>query len=387
MDNHRLIYLSKYSIVLLVWLIYGVTSTASYAQNAYRTDLLKLIADKCNLHPKLDSIKDGEHIQCAQFRNLPITAIVENKRVTHIGYSIFSPEQRAGFGKVVCNFIERYLLELDIPTRDNVSATQRMTEDRVKIVKGKLDYHRLRQLCLDTTYCINLKTINESEYTMGWRKDSVWQNIISFPVEYDLLWGTNLEERERRLPEELQMIAFVRDSIMIDKSSKIKKAWQDNYYTLKGDAYIIPNLNANQYFWKDKNGQFKPIYSKIYPFESLANLLTTNLVKNDFILEIKLRKYGFKTDTLNIPLVQWINFCRKTGCKAFFGVISFDKDGIVTCELVMHNSSMGYNHIMKLYFPISSLEERKGRIPVRLNSYVNSSRVKNIFADYNEIKL
>lgn len=367
--------------MLLVWLIYGTTSTASYAQNTYRTDLLKLIADRCNLHQQLDSIKDGEHIQCAQFRNQPITAIVENKRVTHIGYSIFSSEQRAGFGKVVCNFLERYLLELDIPTYDYVSTTQRMIEDRVKIVKGKLDLQQLRQLCLDTTICINLQTINDSEYTMGWRRDSVWQNIISFPIEYNLLFGTDMDESERRLSEEIERTSIITDSVVISNKGWIIKAWQDNYYTLKGDSYILPNLNANQYLWKDSLGQFKPIYSKIYPIESLANLFTSNLINNEFILEIKLRKYGFKTDTLNVPLKKWISYCKQTGCKPFFGIISLKKEGVTTCELIMHNANMGYNHIMKISFPMISFEERKGRIPARLNSYVNSSRIKNIFAD------
>ena len=387
MDNHRLIYISKYAIVLLVWLIYGVTSTASYAQNAYRTDLLKLIADKCNLHQKLDSIPDGEYIHCAQFRNLPITAIVENKRVTHIGYSIFSPEQRAGFGKVVCNFIERYLLELDIPTRDNVSATQRMIEDRVKMVKGKLDFQRLCQLSKDSSVFVNLQTINDKEYIMGWRRDSVWQQIISIPIEYDLLFGTNMDERERRLLEELTMARYVKDSLMVDKNTKIRKAWQDNYYTVKGGAYLLPNLNANQYLWKDEKEKFRAIYNKTYPIESLANLFTSNLVDNDFNLEIRLRKYGFKTDTLRVPLQQWISYCQQTGCKAYFGIIDLNPEGNAVCLLIMHNSSLGYNHIMKITFPMVLFEKRNGNVPAKLNSYVNYTRIKNLFADYNDIKL
>jgi hypothetical protein len=69
------------------------------------------------------------------------------------------------------------------------------------------------------------------------------------------------------------------------------------------------------------------------------------------------------------------------GCKAFFGIISLEKDNIATCELIMHNHRMGYNHIMKITFPMSTFDERKGRIQARLNSYVNSSRIKNLFAD------
>lgn len=387
MDNHWIKHTKRYAKGLLVGLFIGALPTHGIAQNSYRTDLLKLIADKCNLHQKLDSIKDGEHIQCAQFRNQPITAIVENKRVTHIGYSIFSPEQRVGFGKVVCNFLERYLLELDIPTSENVSATQRMIEDRVKIVKGKLDLHYIRQLSKDSSICVNLQTINDKEYIMGWRRDSVWQQIISIPIEYDLLFGTNMDERERRLAEELKLARYVKDTLLITKDTKLRKAWQDNYYTVKGGAYLLPNLNANQYLWKDEKGKYRPIYNKTYPIESLANLLTSNFVNNDFNLEIRMRKYGFKNDTLRVPLNKWISYCQQTGCKAYFGIIDFKSDGNAVCILIMHNTSLGYNHIMKVTFPMSLFEKRKGIVPVKLNSYVNYTRIENLFADYNDIKL
>lgn len=367
---------------MLVWLFSGVISTSVNAKNTFRTDLLKVVAGKCGLSQQLDTIKDGEYVHLAQFRNQPVTAIVENHRVIHIGYSLFSPTQREGFGKEVCNFLERYFLELDIPTRDNVSRNQRMVEDRVKIIKGNYNLSRLREISRDSAICINLQTVNAKEYLMGWRKDSTWIFVISFPMEYDLLFGTNMDESERRLAEELQIMSFSPDSLIIDKSTKIKKAWQDNYYTLEGESYLLPNLNSNLYLKKDSAGQFSPIYDKVYPIESLANLFTSNLIKNDFTLEIKFRKYGFKTDTITIPLRMWINYCQQTGCKAFFGIISLEKDKTAVCELVMHNSVMGYNHIMKLSFPLTCFEERKGIISARLNGYVNFSRVKNLFADY-----
>lgn len=367
---------------MLVWLFSGAISTSVNAKNTFRTDLLKLIASKCRLNQQLDTIKDGEYIHFAQYKNHPISVIIENNRVIHIGYSIFSPIQRQGFGKEVCNFLERYFLELDIPTRDNVSRSQRMLEDRVKIIRGNYNLNQLCEISKDSTICINLQTVNAKEYVMGWRRDSTWLYILSFPIEYDLLFGTNMDESEHRLVEELHLMSFVQDSLEINKFTKIKKAWQDNYYTLEGESYLLHNLTSNLYLLKDSVGHFKPIYDKIYPIESLANLFTSNLINNEFVLEIKFRKYGFKTDTIAIPLRKWINYCQQTGCKAFFGIISLEKDKVATCELIMHNSIMGYNHIMKLSFPMNCFEERKGVISARLNGYVNFSRINNLFADY-----
>lgn len=375
-------YIGRYSKSLLVWFLLGTMPLGIWAQDRYRTDLLGLIAKKTGICQQIDTLKDGEYTQFTDYKSDPVTIIVEKGRITHIGYSLFSTQQRKGFGADICNFIERYLLELAIPTNDIFSASQRMKEDGVRVVKGNMELKDLRQLCADTTVCINLQNLNEQTYTMGWRKDSTWLYILSFPIEYDLMFGTDMDERERRLSEEVINSKIHNDSFIDSGHYDMVKAWQDNYYTLKGDSYLLANLNSNLYFTKNGEEKYIPIYNNLYPIESLANLLTSNLIDNDYTLEIMLRKYGFKTDTINVPLKQWISFCKDSGCKPFFGIISFEKDGITTCELIMHHDKMGYNHIMKLAFPMSNFESRKGRISARLNSYVTSSRIKNLFDDY-----
>lgn len=375
-------YIGRYSKSLLVWFLLGTMPLGIWAQDRYRTDLLGLMAKKTGICQQIDTLKDGEYTQFTDYKSDPVTIIVEKGRITHIGYSLFSKQQRKGFGANICNFIERYLLELEIPTNENFTIPQRMKEDGVKVIKGNMELKELRQLCADTTVCINLQNLNEQTYTMGWRKDSTWLYILSFPIEYDLMFGTDMDERERRLSEELSYSEIHNDSLIESEQKNLVKAWQDYYYTLKGDSYLLANLNSNLYFTKNGEEKYIPIYNNLYPIESLANLLTSNLIDNDYTLEIMLRKYGFKTDTINVPLKQWISFCKESGCKPFFGIISFETEGITTCELIMHHDRMGYNHIMKLAFPMSIFESRKGRISARLNSYVTSSRIKNLFDDY-----
>lgn len=368
---------------LLVWLLWGVIPMGLFAQNEYRTAILKVMADKTGLCQYLDSVSDGEYIQIAQFNEQPLTAIVEDKCVTHIGYSIFDSIQREGLGEHVCNFLERYLLELDIPTNEIISKTQRMKEDGFVIEKGVMDLSQLRTLCSDSTAIISLNTINEKRYTLGWRWDAAWHLILSFPIEYDLLYGTNMDEREAKIAKDLEKDYCYEDSLNLTDQDMLVKAWHDNYYTLKGDYYLLDDLSSNLYFEKDDNDKYKPIYNKTYPIESLANLLTSNLVENDYTLEIRLKKYGFKTDTISIPLRRWITYCKRTGCKPYFGVIDFDIEGTTTCELIMHNEKMGYNHIMNVTFPMAIFDEKKGCIYARLNSYVTSSRIKNLFGESN----
>lgn len=372
----------RYITLLMVWLFTGAIPIETYAQKReYRTDLLRLIAEKTDILYQIDTLANGVYEQYAQYKTQPITVIIEDGRVTHIGYTIFASVQREGLGKNICNFIERYCLELSIPTIEHFTAPQRMKEDGVITTDGMLNPAYLQSLCQDTTICINIQTIDNRGYTIGWRKGEQWKQKISFPIEYDLIFGVDMEEREKRLPEELFRYTVRTDNDTLPRRDELKKAWQDNYYTLKGGAYLMDNLNANQYFEIDKSDKFIPIYNKVYPIESLANLMTTNLISNDYILDISFRKYGFKTDTINVPLKTWIGYCKGTGCKPYFGIISLDENTAV-CELVMHNNSMGYNHIMKLSFPMDNFESRKGRIKARLNSYVTSSRIKSLFDEF-----
>ena len=369
---------------MLVWLSMGTIPTIAVPRNGYRTDLLEKIANKTGLRLQTDTLADGEHNECAQYKNMPVTVIVSNQRVIHIGYSLFSAEQRKGFGDNICNFLERYGLELDIPTNEQLTTEERMKQDGVGFLIG--NRNQLRNLCSDTTVCINLQVVNDKGYVMSWRRDTVWLCQVAFPVEYDLLFGTNMDERERRLAEELHRVdSTAWDSIALYDVRKAVKAWQDNYYTLKGESYVLDNLNANKYFEKTDSGIMQPIFNKLYPIESLANLFTTNLLENEYTLDIRLRKYGFKTDTISVPLKRWTDYCRQTGCKPFFGIISLDNEKAV-CELVMHNSIMGYNHIMNITFPVALFEGRKGHITARLNGYVTSSRVKNLFEETKQTK-
>ena len=49
--------------------------------------------------------------------------------------------------------------------------------------------------------------------------------------------------------------------------------------------------------------------------------------------------------------------------------------GLADCVLIMRNPDMGYIHSMRMLIDVSTLEERKGLIIARLNSYIPMARV------------
>lgn len=353
-----------YRLIVLVWLTVGVVPTCLAVD--YRTDLLATIAGKVGL----------TSADTPSFRGYPLNVISDDGRITHIGYRLFSGEQREVFGPVVCNFVERYLLELDIPIKNHLSRTERTQIDHVVFD----DKTPPMELYGDTTIAVRMELSDGKKYTVNWCRHDSTICSLTFPVEYDLLVGTDMDERERRLSEELKRTKTDPVTPEMPSTSQLHKAWQENYYTLEGGTYLIDELKSDLYFQNDNNGQLKPMFTSEYPAESLANLFTSLYIEGDFMLDIKLRKYGFKTEHIQVSLRQWITFCRQEGCKPYFGIIKLEEQ-TAQCELIMYNAAMGYNHVMKLYFPLNAISTRQGTIEARLTAYVTTSRVKNIFED------
>lgn len=365
-------------VTLVAWLLaWGAMPQPCHATD-YRTDRLEQMAQRLGWTDGADTT------QTAVFKGKPLAVLADDDgRITHIGYRLFSQSQREAFGTTVCNFIERYLLELALALpaygmepNHGLTPQERMQLDGVSI-SAKAD---LIALCADTTVSIHQNIIDARGYRMEWWRNEENVCTFSFPVEYDLLTGVDMDERERRLPLELKR-APVKVSQPADLSAEsLRKAWNDNYYTLEGGHYLLENLSGNSYYEKAPDGQLRPIFRRQLPLESLANLLVTGLPEGDYSLHIRLRKYGFKTEMVETTPAQWLRFCLEEGCKPYFGIISLGDEEAV-CELIMHCPDKGYNHVLKLNVPLTVIDGRQGTIHARLNAYVTASRIKNLFED------
>ena len=170
----------------------------------------------------------------------------------------------------------------------------------------------------------------------------------------------------------------MRDYKLPDSSLLKLSSWQKKYYVLQGDYYYSKQLNTNLYFEKADKNSYKLFYNANFIQESLTNLMATCAIVNDYDLQIRMVKYDFSQDTLVVKLNQWLNYCESQGCYGYFGVNSIEK-GIADCVLIMRNPDMGYIHSMRMLIDVGTLEERKGLITARLNSYIPMARVMYLF--------
>ena len=124
------------------------------------------------------------------------------------------------------------------------------------------------------------------------------------------------------------------------------------------------------------------MFNSKYPQQSLANVMTSSGLPNEFVLRIKQEVYGNKDSVYIVPLGKYVSFCLKKGCTPYFCVIS-ENDGVMDCELIMRNEVLQYNHVMRMKVGVNEVKRRKGIINARLDAYVPTHYLKNLF---NEIQ-
>ncbi|MCM1504364.1 MAG: hypothetical protein NC127_04120 [Muribaculum sp.] len=399
-----------------LWAFLGSTAIASSLE--FATDQLEAMAKVMNFSAMDVPADDEDATINLSYKNTPVRVDLTDGKVVHIGYSIFDDALRMGPNNVVFNFLERYALAADMPLKREKSVNTMLAEDQITFEGG--EFARLKQMKSDG-YSISVSNQNGRRYRVSWdNPDGQTAYAVSFPISYDLLHGTGMVENERRLLDDLsshRITPVLNDSVT---RQNLLPTWNINYYIRPGNSYYTDALTSNRYYHLSI---FDPAASKkafelienaetseenvpdgkvdippgslikqrtyelinnssVYPIETMANLLTTGELDNDFILDIKHIGYDFDYKNISVPLNNVINYFRNKGCEVFFG-ISKDDDKAYTDVVIFRNIPEGYCHTMRVTVNKDDLESGQGRFPARLTSYIPISKISSLFGENN----
>lgn len=368
----------RFCFIGLLFAIWCVKASSMVTYSRYQTDLLTSMAESLELSAQLDTLKNGCYKSQFFYKNRPLNVCVRNNRVSHIGYLLFSDRQRQALNSPVYDFLERYTLAADLPLARKKTNNKQLVEDDINFTKGT--FASITKLVGDTTLNLSIDNLNNKRYKVSWYKEKELFCSVDFPIGYDLLHGTEMIENERRIVEDIMHNPLPAIQPSTVKRDQLLSTWQSNYFILPGESYYVDQLNTNRYYEKLSDGHFKLIFNQRYPLESLANLLTTLELENDFQLSVRLKKYDYNEENFNVSLSQFISYFLQQGCVPYFGVMSYE-DTIAVCQLVMRNSDEGYCHVMKLTFDVEQLIDRKGKMVVRMNSFIPTSKIKYLFEE------
>ncbi len=355
-------------------------STAFGATVSYATDCLERMGHILDVGKILEDVASPDTMLIMDFRKRPVRVDISGGKVSHIGYSIFTDRQRGDMPySAVFNFLERYALNADLPGKRVKTVSAMLAEDNITC--SDTGFERLRSMGADTTLAISVAELDERMYRVEWRNSSTTVFYICFPIDYDLLHGTSMSENERRLVADLQTCAKEYDAVMPSPVRKqLLPIYRRNYYILPGESYLLDNLTTNLYYRiESSDSTYVPICSGAYPFESIANILVTGAIDNNFEVDMKIDGYN-PLPRITAPLNAMLGYFRRHGCTAYFGIGDY-ADPEATCYLIFRNRREGYCHLMRIIADVSMLDRREGTMTGRLTPYIPMSRVTSLFDD------
>lgn len=329
-------------------------SLLSMAQVSYRTSELRRLASVLSLDESAIASEGSHYLTAA---NKPIVVRVTDGTVSHIGIRLFSDEMRSLERSPILDFLERYFLQLSYPPK-SVTAANMVRDDQFRFLQGSLASVSTLQPTDGFSY-----SFDQNQYVAVWTRNGVALLEVSFPVEYELISGENKIEAENNIMADIQKATISKDTV--------------NEKNNRSDFYLVPDLSSKLYFDKGRL-----ILNGLLQEQSVANLMLTTAVEGDYRLAMTQVSYGFKKTTAEMPLGQWISFCKNSGCQLYFGVDHVEQDGTVSGIVLAVNQTENYNHVMTVKVPMSLLDQRKGTIEAWLYPYIPTHNVRDMFAKF-----
>lgn len=260
----------------------------------YLTKRLASLAQQTGVSVEKGMLEKSTSIDSVfMFRGKPLHVCTnEYGEISHIGYSLFSKPVRTVQPSVVYNFLERYLLELDLLTP--AERKERLWHDGL-ITEGDL-LKFLNQSAEKEQISISFQT--NHKYIVDWQRGNVHQRI-GFSVDPELLIGADLTELEDIFARHLKYLAsqkvIIADSlsdndnyicdVVIDhykyRKSKLRCHRSDVIQLIQSDCNnvslrkmsededVLFALNSEMGFMHLV--RFEEMRAKIFPFVSIYN--------------------------------------------------------------------------------------------------------------------
>ena len=336
-------------ILLAAFLFCGSIAGNEINDSQFVSRKLKQLAEQLPISeiPSLDTI-----VACPQLIEGKSVVLLYNDKhqVCHLGLSLFSEATKQILDVNICNFLERFFLEL-LHQKDAAAVDRKLKEynivmyiDGQKIVANNAaSFQRaLRQMEMPVNFSLRQKG-NQAEAV--WRFSSHALSV-TFPLYRELIDGMDKVESDDELFHQLQVAVLNNVSVTDEPVTGSGLVAEGNgLYVDKGEVFLIPALTANKYYVK-KGKEYVPVFQKQYPEYSLNNLFLTYANGEGKTLQITHRKYGYFTPEISIPLLNFLMCFKKdftTVCHT-----GMNKQGKLETVVVFNHKKLNYLHLLRV---------------------------------------
>ena len=343
------------AVAMALWFAFATTA---WGAHGFATQRLNQMAASLTDVP-FNQLLQGVHHGYV-YDNHPLTIRVnEWNEVEHIGYQLFDDLALQVQPRVVCDFVERYLLELDLDAQ--MDRITRMRIDKVVVERGSLDH--IYDLCLEDR--LEISKAEMLRYRVAWFRGDQCLLSLLFDMDYQLMSGCNAIELENNYLRDVKRI----QGVEVPMEEIVIEDGDDGYAIVDGGSYLSESIRADRYYLRDAMMEWQSVCNGDKPYWSAANIMLSPLMLGDFQLDCKLDMYGYQDKGFEMDLHQWVAQTLAEGCKLFFGIKSRTPETIKG-TLLCPNFSGGYCHTMSVEIPFESFDKGEGSIKGRLYVYV-----------------
>lgn len=347
----------------------AVVLVLALAQKAYATPVFytKLLAEmaKVTALNLPDSIEERINNDTTwNYKNRPLRVRTNQMaQVTHIGYKLFEQQIMDAYGQqVFFNFLERYLLELNLKL-DGKNPMLRMELDKVVCPTGNV--HLLWQVSPEIPF--TLEVMERRMYRIKW---TIGTELLSLtvPADCQLLLGTNAIELEDIFERNLRTAIYSLEDILEDNWRKGDVSKADGFLIVNQGEYLSSQIRSDIYL-KEENGIRTLVCDATKPLQTIRNIMLTGKYTSDIFMELTLNRYGYKSTRSYVTLQQFVACCLSEGCRLYFGVKERTAERLKGTLFAL-NLPLAYNHVLSVDFPLSLLEEGTGTAKGVLYTYI-----------------
>jgi len=354
-------------IILITAALFFMATAVSAV--SYRTPELRRLAhivglNEATMHPGVNYY-DG------------CTVILDScMTVRHVGLTLFSEEIKQISNRPVLEFAERYFLQLYHPA-PNSSAALMIHSDGIVFSKGK--WQDIKHVNQATPFDLDYHLMR---YTLTWKHEGSTLSF-SFPGKYQLICGENLLQAEEHLPNDIRATISPEDRKFT--THELQPTSTDGHYIKKGTWYYSEMLNASTYYLKKEDNTLEPIVDVHFLEESVADIMLCPEAAEPFTFDVTMHRYGYIDTKFNLPIRQWIDYCKQNGCEIYCGIESTTPSG-VKATVIAVNKGLNFNHLLTVTVPIAAIESGRGSIKAELNAFIPTHNIINLEGKFKKTK-
>ena len=367
----------KYIIIILLLFSLSGIKAQKFA-SLQLENLFQPLSGKCELPPQ-------SGVFSAKTFRLPLRVTYDTEgKIIHLGIAIFTKNEQEAIGQMLCNFQERFLLDVLLQPNDEkareflrTNKTQVNTSGIVLDTQFKQEYlEEAIKRIIDGKPRYTL-VLENFVWGVLWEYESLCL-AFKFPSDIQLILGMDKKEIGDYFEHQLnqyQHAQFEPTPLIIDAADL--QTLRKDMFVLPGSTFLIEEMRSDIYLIKDSISGYKTVFDIKYPEESIANLFISPDGRAEN-LEINILHKGYdETPAFNKNLYQLLTFLNKD-FETYFGIEHLSSEKL-EFTVIFRNKEYTFYHLLFVETTLDTIFTGKTPLKGTLYTYIPNQNIKNLY--------